>query len=384
MPRSKSFTMRSVYLIKVDAGVNNNKFYRITPKDDGTFLAEWGRVGGHTSSKVYPASRFQSTLNSKLRKGYEDHTQLEVVSSSTGITGKGSDLVTLLQQLSSDSFKSNYAIEAGAITQAKIDKVQALLDAMVGVPLDTFNDRLTQVFAVLPRKMRRVADHLAIDDESAKRILGDEQDNVDVLAGQIIQPKAGVTSVLDAYGLEIELLEDYQMLRTMMAGDGHRIQKVWKVHNQATQAIFDKHLETAVDKTTSLLFHGSRNQNWWSICNNGLKVRPTGVITTGSMFGDGIYFANKARKSIGYCSSRGSYWARGNSSFGLLAVYEVHTGNQKHIKRHSSSCYRLSRKTLDSQYDSVYAHGGIDLRNDEFIVYTTPQSTIKYLIQFGS
>jgi hypothetical protein len=33
----------------------------------------------------------------------------------------------------------------------------------------------------------------------------------------------------------------------------------------------------------------------------GLLIRPSGAIS-GSMFGDGIYFADKAQKSIGYSS----------------------------------------------------------------------------------
>jgi poly [ADP-ribose] polymerase len=36
-------------------------------------------------------------------------------------------------------------------------------------------------------------------------------------------------------------------------------------------------------------------------------IRPSGAVYTGSMFGDGIYFADKAAKSIGYSSLSGSY-----------------------------------------------------------------------------
>ena len=70
-------------------------------------------------------------------------------------------------------------------------------------------------------------------------------------------------------------------------------------------------------------------------------IRPSGAIHTGSMFGDGIYFANKAQKSIGYSSLRGSYWTNGGSNKGYLALFDVHVGNQKHIKTHDSSCYKL-------------------------------------------
>ena len=45
---------KPVYLIMVDPdnnGTDSNKFYTMTPLGDGNFKAEWGRVGGHVSSK---------------------------------------------------------------------------------------------------------------------------------------------------------------------------------------------------------------------------------------------------------------------------------------------------------------------------------------------
>jgi poly [ADP-ribose] polymerase len=42
----------------------------------------------------------------------------------------------------------------------------------------------------------------------------------------------------------------------------------------------------------------------------GLLIRPSGAVHTGSMFGDGIYFADKAQKSIGYSSLSGSHWTK--------------------------------------------------------------------------
>ena len=71
-------------------------------------------------------------------------------------------------------------------------------------------------------------------------------------------------------------------------------------------------IKTSIHKNKKLLWHGSRNENWMSIISNGLILNPNAVIT-GKMFGQGIYFAPKSRKSFGYTSYDGSYWARGNS-----------------------------------------------------------------------
>ncbi|HRW21235.1 MAG TPA: hypothetical protein P5509_04625 [Bacteroidales bacterium] len=68
-----------------------------------------------------------------------------------------------------------------------------------------------------------------------------------------------------------------------------------------------------------------------------------------------------------------------------MAIFDFHLGNQKHITHHDSSCYSLNKQKLAKDgYDSVYAHGGADLRNDEFIVYDAAQVTIKYIVEIGN
>ena len=51
-----------------------------------------------------------------------------------------------------------------------------------------------------------------------------------------------------------------------------------------------------------LLFHGTKNCNFMGILSQGLKVNPADADQTGSMFGDGIYFADTFDKSIQYCN----------------------------------------------------------------------------------
>ena len=70
------------------------------------------------------------------------------------------------------------------------------------------------------------------------------------------------------------------------------------------------------------LFHGSRNENIWGLITEGQNLYPKAHIT-GKMFGYGLYYANRAKKSINYTSLKDSYWANGNSDVGYLAVYKV-------------------------------------------------------------
>ena len=132
-----------------------------------------------------------------------------------------------------------------------------------------------------------------------------------------------------------------------------------------------------------LLWHGSRNENWFSILSSGLVLRPANAIITGKMFGYGIYFADKCRKSLNYSSLSGAYWTQGGQSEGFLALYEVHVGKQLKIRKHQSWCYELTEKELKARgkYDSLFAKGGVDLLNNEYIIYRADQCSVKYLIE---
>lgn len=135
---------------------------------------------------------------------------------------------------------------------------------------------------------------------------------------------------------------------------------------------------------TKLLWHGSRNENWWSIINTGLVLRPTNAVITGKMFGFGIYYAPKARKSLGYTSLSGSYWARGNSNSAFMALMDVAYGKPYDVHSFDSKYYDFNYERLQKTCpgaNCLHAHAGSMLRNDEIIVYKEDQCTIKYLVE---
>lgn len=411
--------MKTAKLIMVTEK-NNNKFYNLSENGDGTFTVEYGRVGANAQTRTYPMSQWNRRYNEKIRKGYVDNTELfkeEVVGDSnttkvdTFKPERSKSVVSIINKLQSWANKSvqqNYTVSSDEVTQLQIDEAQAVIDNLVSFDLkkstiDDFNKILLNFYTIVPRKMKQVKDHLISNDIKASElndrkneIISSEQDTLDVMAGQVklnktnsndTQTDGTVTNeqdILDVSGLEVDEVTDVKiidMIKSKMQADSSRLQKVYKVINKETQNLFDAHIKDAKHKDTDLLWHGSRNENWWSIITTGLKIRPSNATHTGSMFGDGIYFANKAKKSMGYSSLRGSYWSGGSSDEAVLALYEIHTGNQKHIYKHDSSCYDLNYKSIQKDgFDSVYAHGGIDLINDEFITYHSNQSTIKYLV----
>jgi poly [ADP-ribose] polymerase len=407
---------------------NSNKIYIMEELADGRILCQWGRVGKDMDTTHKPSREWGKIYRDKTseRKGYKDVTDL-VVEESTVDTNKSTtvnkvddikcvDVKSLFNDLmtfANKSIQRNYKVTQESVTEAQVEAAQNVLTKAVkvvkqGMDIKELNDLLIELYTIIPRKMKDVRDFLMEKSDSKADVdfinnfLANEQDTLDTMAGQVKLLKQqretsqddtvdssvdGEFTILDQIGVKVELETDKKsldLINKLLGPNANQAKRIFKCVNVKTQGVFDNHFSTAKVKERKLFWHGSRNENWFNIIQTGLMIRPSGAVHTGSMFGDGIYFANKAQKSLGYTSLRGSYWAGGSANKGYLALYDVHIGDPKHIHKHDSSCYRLSKSVLDAEgKDSVYAHGGIDLRNDEFIVYDGKQCTIAYLIEMG-
>ena len=414
---------------------NNNKFYIMTQLNSNEWEAQWGRVQGDLSKinqgagqrKTYPMYEWGKMYRAKTGKGYEDVTHLyeEIeMPSSTATKTMPADPTSLisnamvrqlmidLQQYANISVKTNYTVSSDNVTQKMVDEAQDQLNRITPLvklkgDVNQINEGLLKLYKIIPRKMGQVKNHLLTslssksDLDNAQKMIANEQDTLDVMAGQVklkTQQKeiqSGVTetatkvttvNLLDQMGLIIEPASSSEIeeIKKYAQHNHTKIKKVFKVTNNKTETKYTNHYKSSKKQFEQLYWHGSRNQNWFNILQTGLLIRPAGAIHTGSMFGDGIYFANKAEKSIGYSSFRGSYWTGGSDDKGYLALFKVNVGNQKHIHRHDSSCYTLNQSKIEKEgFDSVYAHGGADLRNDEFIVYMSEKCTVAYLVELG-
>lgn len=410
------------YLIKVEPGQNNNKFYEMKENGDGTFTAEYGRIESTPQIRKYPMSDWDKKLNKKLssKKGYTDHTHLrsitEVVQTKNSkgqqIIDKDkdvSDIILKLQQFAQAQTAQVYNVKAAAVTQAQIDEAQKHLDELSysfkhyygkNFDINKFNKVLVQFFMVIPRKMKNVADHLitkSTTKDEIESLIDDEQSNLDSMASQVVQNKVQDDSDTDgdgtpdgtltqSLGLKMALVTDKKIIeqvRKEAQVHGQRVNKVYQVINEETQEAFDKHMAKTSNKNTRLLWHGSRNQNWYWIIQQGLKIRPSGAIITGAMWGNGCYFADICNKSWGY-TDVGKWSANGKRHEKVyMALYEVHVGKQYEKTRHDSSCYDLHNTYNKYGCDSVWAKAGAGIVMDEFIIYKPEQCTIKYLVEFN-
>jgi poly [ADP-ribose] polymerase len=390
--------MQVVKLLKVSGDVNNNKYYEMHENSDGTFLAKFGRVGASPQSASYPMSKWKTKYNEKLKKGYRDVTELSVIVKEAKYkditdTGIGA-IVNALQQYANSSVSKNYQVSAGSVTDKQITQAQLLVDTLPTFSeVSLFNQTLEKLFEVIPRKMSTVRAYLWDGGADAKkRIITREQDTLDVMRGQVVlshqtedAEDIEEKSILDIAGINITKItqaEEDEII-SQLQDEKWRYRQAFKVENLGTQSKFNAFIKKSNNKKTMLFWHGSRNENWWSILGTGLVLRPANAVITGKMFGYGLYFADKARKSLGYTSLRGSYWACGGSDVGYMSLYEVHVGNWLHSQKHTHEMYNYTYDILQRKggYDSLFAEGGIDLRNNEYIIYREEQCTVKYIVE---
>lgn len=398
---------KPTYLIMV-TNQNNNKFYNCFPEGD-RFRVEYGRVDSTKTTLYYNKYDWDSKINSKLKKGYKDISQLkqelieEIKPTAENYADVESEivrkLISDLQRYSKEKVNSSYSVKSSAITNAMVEEAQNIINELINTKtINEFNSILLKLFAAIPRKMDNVINYLAYKIEDIEKIIKREQDLLDVLRGQVFIPnKTNSTSEENTSGINLSDLgliieeatdEDIYQIKRHMGSCANKFKKAYRVINKETQEKFDKFVKDNNIVTKKLLFHGSRNENFWSILKIGLKLRPANAVITGKMFGYGIYFAPKCSKSIGYTSLRGSYWASGNSDKAYMAIFNVAYGNPYDVYDFNSKYYDLSYDKLQSfKTGATCLHAHSDkgmLRNDEIVVYKEEQVTIKYLVEIGN
>lgn len=416
--------MKAVKLLYIDPEHNHNKFYNMLELGNGQFQVTYGRVGNSGVIVNYPMSEWDTKYREKKRKGYNDITEDTVIKTISTSTANMNDLKPQIRELletlnkyAKEAFKLNYTVEIRDVSEILVTRAQDIIDNInkqlkIGADYRILNMQLLKLYNTIPRKIKNVKDSLIPSEINNAAILDKvrdkmtiEQGLLDVIKGQSEKSNADTTAVdkdvnkskvltyLDQLGLDIEEVssKEEKMLKDMMTDSSSKYIKAFKVTNFRTQNNFDKEVAKSKNKTTKLLFHGSRSENWFNIIKSGLVLHPD-AHTTGKLFDHGIYFADVADKSLGYIG--GSRWNNsGRDNDNWLAVYEVHTGNMctyndlpesKNTIRSSGNRTDLAKFVPANGFDSYFADSKIERRyslaRHEFIIYDEHKCTIKYLI----
>lgn len=401
-----------VHLLMITTN-NNNKYYDMTKINDSEWEARYGRVGASPQIRHYHLSQWEKKYREKIAKGYKDMSDMieEAIEKEKpsgpkeyeDIKNKAiADIVENLQNLAKKTISENYKVNASVVTQKMVDSAQTVLDSLVNFDgtVDEFNTKLLELFTIIPRKMSNVNEYLVTKKSDFNDKITRESDILNTMRSQVyIKEITEETekstqilnkgTILDALGLEIEEVsnDEINMIKNLMNESKDKFKKAWRVTNKKTQKRFDDFVKKEKIKDTRLLFHGSRSENFWSIIQTGLVLRPTNAVITGKMFGYGIYYSPHCQKSIGYTSLNGSYWAKGNNNTAYMALFDVAYGIPYDVYSFDSKYYGLNYDELQSYKkgaNCLHAHKDQGmLRNDEIVVYKEEQMTIKYLIEIG-
>lgn len=419
-------------LIMFDTKANSNKFYEMIMDDSGQINVRFGRVGGGAQTTSYSGGKkkFDSLLASKIKKGYRE-AQLEVVSGAEGMTQKVNILDIALKQIHCLDDSSRKLVESiakenihnitsnsnikfdekdglfktplGVVKKIAVEEAMSLLDSIEAM-LKTTNydeDKVLSLnedyFMLIPNKVSNARDkrdllftqkNIDAQREVCKALI----DTLDLI--QDLKDRKEATQEVQqemekVFDVTIEELNDVKILSEIMiyydksknSMHGQQIMKskvsrVFKVALGSQQAPFE-----AMSKeigNVELLWHGTRVANMLSILGKGLLMPSTTPgARAGSMFGDGLYFANQSSKSLQY--SDGQFWASGSQRRNKIYMFlaSVAMGNYE-VPRGSTGPSGRPGKG----YHSFWAKAGQSgVRNDEIIVFKGSQVRLDYIVE---
>ena len=364
-----------------------NKIFRMLSTENRIDV-EFGHIGNKLYKKSYPLSVWDEIYQEKIKCGYVDQTGLlnnnNVVTLKLSQTESINEVLENLRAISRQMISDNYRGNMVNVSEEAINKSKELLKKLeITENVYDFNSILFELFSMIPRKMNNVIQNTAKDQDDFYKIIERENDllrNLQVLKTDSVSPDI---PIICRECTSDEITKIRSMLDTSSL---RKFKRAWSVNNPEIDQKFSSYMKKNNIKKTRELFHGSRSEDWWSILTTKLLLQPSNVVKSGAMFGRGIYFADKADKSMGYTSIRDSRHAAGKSDKGYLAIYEVATGHEYDVKIWKSSMTDLNESSFIREHkdcNSLHAHAGVNLINDEYIVYNENACRIKYFLEFA-
>jgi poly [ADP-ribose] polymerase len=291
---------------------------------------------------------------------------------------------------------NGYATELGPVTPSHVDRAKKVLDELNDHmnkdgeldPESKDVQKLNSLFySLIPKPFSRKIS--ASDMILGAQKMQEEFDILDQLATGVQMGAAmsqNTAAKINALGTDIEVLTDKKEWNRIVdyivsskAGN-HQGSDVWRFK---VKQIYKIKIPDERSRYSNVLkkygnveevFHGSANSNLLSILKGGLIIpRSNAPHVCGRMHGDGIYGANNSTKSLNYSIG---FWGGQRSRFTNNFLFLADFAMGKTYKTQSTN-----PSGAPSGYESVWAQKGRNLYNDELIVYTLPQCTLKYLVE---
>lgn len=388
---------KDAYLTCINPESNNYKFYYMKPSSKGIDVT-YGRIGSQKGEifgekslqEPYPLRMFWIRYYEKLSKGYVDQSDIylskdkttsakNTVSRPAHKNEATESLYNLLQRYAKAVVEES--LVNTVVTEAQVKEAKRLLLKLgERKTVKGFNTQLGKLLSISPRKARYIQDFYAKSTTEFASIIDREESLVNAMeavAGH------GSKKVVGTFLPDIEVYyatdkQKESVLDKLSDQLKCKVKNVYRVINQPHKERFDGYMKKYGIKKVKQLWHGSRNENWYSIFTNGLVLNPNAIIT-GKMFGQGIYFAPSSMKSWNYTSYRGTSWARGNSSTGIMGLYATAYGNPYDVTQACS----YTQSFLDREgKNCIHAHAGSALLNDEIVYYHEAAVLLQYIVEF--
>lgn len=410
-------------LIYVEVDENANKVWKGSVFDDGSFVAQWGRVGSKLQSAKHDygsvslaKSKLELMKRQKLKKGYSpaqvisegelktvplSPQDLEAIAATQIYHGediRAKGLIRYLVEVNIHQIVSQTNITyhaasgtwrtaLGLVTQEAIAQARQYLAKMADAPTIsncTFRQLVSRYLRLIPQDLGRKLDESVFRSPNelqrqyeilnaldAALNMGSRQMSEKVFECTIRRVPGSTTAGRETFRWIRQLYET--TLNAHHLSSQYKIRRVYEVDIPSMGRAFQT--KSAQIGNVKFHWHGTKASNLLSILKQGLIIPPSDAIQcSGRMFGNGIYGSEQSTKALNYATN---YWNQSgtNNQRAFMLLCEFAMGREYHPKTWSQS---LPVKGYDSTYVSPGMAGVI---NQESIVYSTDQVNIKYLCE---
>lgn len=425
---------------KSDISKNNNKFWNVEVYDNGDVITRWGRVGETGQSKTFSmgsVSSANSFADKKIREKLTPGRNGEVAYTKSNLISSGKlaetkiieqsqleklaikqmnksnnliveELLKYLTKVNTHNICNStsltysdttglFSTPLGIVTQDNIDKANNILLKINTIVTDkdySSKDIISltnQYLTLIPQDIGRgrldVKEFWANLEkvQAQKQILDSLHASFLTASSAPKKEEVQETEEEKIFDCQLKYVEDgkifdklrklYRDTRKDMHVCNHLdVKRIYEVDINTVRAAFNN--RGAKMQNIRELWHGTRTNNLISILKSGLLMpKQHSAQIAGAAFSEGIYAACDSTKSLQY--SYGVYRNNGYDSNCFMFLIKMALGN-----------YYLPTRTFstrpDMKYDSCWAKASnTGFYNDEFIVYSTDQVDLNYLLEFS-
>lgn len=419
--------------VKSDHNQNNNKYWDYKVFANGTFWAEWGRIGRKQGDKTKDLGSVQlaqaharKKVHEKLRSrnGEIPYRQLDVVTNQAGVVS-----ASVLNQIAHEQIETNnplaqklvdyftkvnahniatitggqitfnfdsgsFQTPLGLVSQSNIDQANMILSQIGDLIVDhdyghELGDLTNDYLMLVPQDIGRRKLNLHNFWYNIQA-LQKQQGIVDALQASLASYQTQKsddtdTDLPEVFSVRLELEEDQEEIDRIRAkyvdtrSDSHNcshldVHRVYRVSISTVNSAYEQ--DGAKMDHRWELWHGTRASNCLSILKAGLVIPPSqSAHCTARCFGNGVYASDISTKALNYAYG---YWdGKGSDNNCFAFLVQMAMGNYYEIQG-----YGYSNNGVTTGFDSTFVKAGNGLYNNEMIVYRTSQVRLTHLVEF--